>query len=120
VVSLSGAFLRVCVADARWTQVLRRMQGQILSRLRRATGGLAPDRLAFFLGPPAVATPAAGESADAPASRAPAPPEAERPSPAIEAAAEAIADPVVRQAFTESAARYLRRTRLPGAGADGL
>src|SRR5262245_29617255 len=54
VVVLDGRVLRIRVPDVRWQKVLHRMQRQILERLWRAAGELAPKSLGFQLG--AVAT----------------------------------------------------------------
>lgn len=101
VVALDGGLLRVRVPDAGWRRQLVRMRSEILSRLRRIAGGLAPHALGFVEGP--VATPPEPPPA-APAPRA-------APPPAVVAAAETIPDPEIRERFLAAAARYLDRFR---------
>lgn len=103
VLALEGRTLRVRVPDAGWTRVLHRMRGQIMARLAAVAGGAAPDRLGFQEEAP-------GARKAPPPLRATEPP-APVPLPPAEVAreAEAIADPELRRAFLESAARYLAR-----------
>jgi hypothetical protein len=101
VVGLEDGVLRVRVADARWKKALFRVHRDILVRLRRSAGPLAPGRLGFIEG--AVA-------------ERPAPAEAPEAKPATllpetMRAAENIADEETRRRFLESAALYLGRTR---------
>ena len=105
VLELEGRTLRVRVPDASWRKVLHRMRTHILARMAEVAGEAAPDRLGFqeeALGtvrplPPAAAPAAAGLPAEAPA--------------AVRREAETIADPDLRRAFVETAARYLARGR---------
>lgn len=105
VVALDGRMLRVRVPDVRWQKVLHRMQRQILERLWRAAGDLAPKALGFHLGavsaaqPPEPPTPAP----------APAPPVPD----SIRQAAQTIADPELREQFEKAAARYLQIQKVP-------
>ncbi|HET7292061.1 MAG TPA: DciA family protein [Vicinamibacteria bacterium] len=102
VLGLERDTLRVRVPDARWRRALFRMQRDIIVRLRRSAGALAPARLGFVEGP-VVQSP---EPAASPA------PAAAAPSPALVASAEAIADPELRARFLASAAGYLGRATL--------
>jgi hypothetical protein len=98
-VALDRGTLRVRVPDGRWRKVLHRMQPEILGRLRRIAGSVAPHRLGFVEGD--VAEKALPESAPV-ARPVPLPPE-------LAARIEAIPDPEIRARFAESAARYLGR-----------
>ena len=110
VLALEGRTLRVRVPDAGWRKVLHRMRGDILAGLARIAGDAAPDRLGFQeevrsgrQGPPPERI-----AAEIPSSVPP-------PLPSeIAREAEAIADPALRRAFTEAAARYLARASRPG------
>lgn len=102
IVGLENDVLRVRVADARWRKALFRVYRDIIVRLRRAAGSLAPARLGFMEGAVTVVP-------EPPAAPAP-PPPAPLPE-AVEAAAAAIGDAEIRQGFRETAARYLQRTR---------
>jgi hypothetical protein len=105
VLALEGRTLRVRVPDAGWRKVLHRMRTDILARMAAVAGEAAPDRLGF--------------QEEAPGAR-PAPPRAVPPPapepaaiapPAVAQGAQAIADPDLRRAFMETAARYLARGR---------
>ena len=103
VLAVEGTTLRVRVPDASWRKGLLKMRGQLLGRLRRVAGELAPGRLAFSEGPLA---------------RPPEPPAVTlrpqpsgAPPPAVVVAAERIADADVRALFLECAGRYLTRSR---------
>jgi Dna[CI] antecedent, DciA len=103
VLALEGVTLRLRVPDAGWRKVLHRMQPDILSRLRRVAGDLAPSRLGFQEGavaPPPVPRPAEPE---------PVPVETMRLPESVAAGAAAIADPELRAGFEATAARYLAR-----------
>jgi hypothetical protein len=103
VLGLDGRTLKIRVPDAGWRRVLHRMRRDILSRLHRSVGGLAPATLGFQEAPfDTPADPAAAVSA-------PREPMAPLPE-SVREAAERIADPELRAQFTESAARYLGRT----------
>jgi len=109
VVALDGALLRVRVPDAGWQRQLLRMRGEILARLRRIAGDLAPHALGFVEGP--VSAP-------------PEPPPPALPAPAflapeLVAAAESIPDPEVRARFLATAGRYLGRFRADEPAEDG-
>jgi hypothetical protein len=110
VLALEGRTLRVRVPDASWRKVLHRLRGPILGKLAAVAGDAAPDRLGFQeetfamragvnparrLRPPDP--PRAGAELAAP--------------PAVAREAEAIADPELRRAFLDVAARYLARQR---------
>lgn len=106
VLALEGRTLRVRVPDAGWRKVLHRMRGDILSRMAAVAGEAAPDRLGFQEGmrteEPLPATPRARAAAAGPV-------------PAdVAREAEAIADPELRRAFVETAARYLARAARSG------
>jgi hypothetical protein len=103
VLALEGRTLRVRVPDASWRKVLHRMQPQIVARLRDIAGDLGPSRLGFSEGQ--LAAPAE-EPRAAMTGRAPAPVAA-----AVAAAAEAITDAELREAFMTAAVRYLSRSR---------
>ena len=96
--------------DASWRKVLHRMRGEILGRLADVAGAAAPDRLGFqeeaWAG--RAGSEARRDAAPEPARRdaSPSPPPA-----ALAREAEAIADPEMRSAFLEAAARYLARGR---------
>jgi hypothetical protein len=102
--ALVGRTLHVRVPDAAWRKTLHRMRREVLARLQQIAGELAPTTLGFVEGTVATApeTP-----------RRPLPP-ALPPSPALQAAADRIADPEMRARFLETAARYLSRTASPG------
>ncbi len=104
VAALVTDVLHVRVTDARWRQALFRMRREILFKLRRATGDLAPRRLGFLEGAPRAGAPLTSPGAQS------SPERARRPLPAsVEAAARAIDDPVLRERFEQVAARYLER-----------
>jgi hypothetical protein len=107
VLALEGRTLRVRVPDASWRKVLHRMRGQILGRLADVAGAAAPDRLGFQEETLAARALSASSFAPAPSRRdaMPSPPEA------LVREAEAIADPELRRAFLDAAARYLARGR---------
>jgi len=98
VVALERDTLRVRVPDARWRKALHRMQPQILQRLWRIAGELAPRRLGYVEAPPAAVS-VPGEERAARSAETACPP-------AIAEAAAAIADPELRARFVASAARY--------------
>jgi hypothetical protein len=100
VVALDRGILRVRVPDAGWRRGLARMRGDILSRLGRIAGGLAPRSLAFVEGPVPERVP----EREAPRERAPA-----APSRVVVEAAAAIPDPDLRARFLKVAEDYLRR-----------
>jgi hypothetical protein len=100
-VGIEGATLRVRVPDARWRQVLHRMQPQILQALRRTAGSLAPRRMGFLEGGPAA--PESAPAADPVVA-------AELPG-LVAAGAQVIGDPDIRALFESTAARYLSRSR---------
>jgi predicted nucleic acid-binding Zn ribbon protein len=102
VLALDGRVLRVRVPDAAWRKVLHRMRREILSRLHRSVGSLAPAALGFHEG--AIAAPAA-PSAQPAASEAP---PFDTPD-AVRRAASAIDDAELRERFVASAALYLQR-----------
>ena len=101
VLALEGPTLRVMVPSGGWKKVLHRLAPQILSRLRKTMGELAPKRLGLTEG-----LPAAPESTAAPPaalSHRPAPPAS------VAEAAEQIDDPEIRRMFLEAAGAYLER-----------
>jgi hypothetical protein len=101
VLAVEGKTLRVRVPDAQWQKVLHRMRRDILYRLSRTTGGLAPSSIGFSMGPVNAATP--------PPPRPLAPPPAEIAVPdSIQQAASVIEDADIRRRFAQAAARYLR------------
>lgn len=110
--SLEGRTLRVRVPDAGWRRVLHRMQPEIVGRLRRLAGDLAPDRLGFSEG-------ALGVDSESDTIRPQAIAASARPAPDVPAAvpasvaaeAEAIDDSEIRARFLSAAARYLSRRR---------
>jgi hypothetical protein len=103
VLALEGRTLRLRVPDAGWRKVLHRMRGDILARMAAVAGEAAPDRLGFQEEP-------LGSRPPQPMPAAPPVPEpAAAPPPAVVQGAEAIADPELRRAFMETAARYLAR-----------
>lgn len=112
VVSIDGGMLRVRVPDMSWQRNLWRMRADILARLRRLAGGLAPRAIGFVQGE--IASPT-GSPAPAPA------PEAAReaaPLPrALVEAARAIEDEALRAAFLAVAERYLGRFPPASTGA---
>ena len=98
VLGLEGDTLRVRVQGPTWQRALHRLQRDLLIRLRRVTGRLAPRRLGYLQGavadvrpPEPVATP------DPPV------PEA------VAEAARVIPDPEIRGRFERSAAAYVAR-----------
>jgi len=103
VITLDGDALRIRVPDATWRKGLLRMRRDILLRLHRVAGSLAPRQLGFVEG-----------GGDGPPGRAevrallPAAPAA-TPSRALLAEAERILEPELRARFLETAARYLER-----------
>jgi hypothetical protein len=105
VLALEGRTLRVRVPDASWRKVLHRMRAHILARMAAVAGEAAPDRLGFQ-------EEALGTVHRLPPAAAPLPPAlpAEPPA-AVAREAQAIADPDLRRAFMETAARYLARAR---------
>jgi hypothetical protein len=99
VVGLENGTLRVRVPDRRWRKELHRMQPDLLRRLARLAGPLAPVRLGFVDGGmPDVPEPAAAEEAPSPALAG-----------EVAASAETIGDEEIRARFLESATRYLGR-----------
>jgi hypothetical protein len=125
VLALEGSALRIRVPDLRWRKVLHRMQPEILERLRRVAGELAPRRLGFSecpawrpepdpepfdgmrssaLSPPPMwgGERGGGSMNEAPAAALP---------DGVASAARAIEDPEIRSRFERSAARYLTRFR---------
>ena len=102
VLALEGRTLRVRVPDTRWKKTLHRMSGQILPRLRKITGSLAPSRLGFTTGPVAPMP-------DLPPRPSPEHPPAAEPPAAVVAEAQAIQDPELRRRFLRTAAAYLGR-----------
>ena len=102
VVALEGNALRIRVPDAGWRKGLLRMRHEILGRLRRIAGGLAPRALGFVEARPAPIPVPAEPSAPVPSQPPPS-------APALVAEAARIADPELRNRFLESAARYLGR-----------
>jgi hypothetical protein len=102
VIALEGNTLRIGVPDAGWRRGLLKMQRDILGRLHRVAGDLAPRRLGFKDG----CAPRPADPGPIPAV-APAP----RVPPAVAAAAEGIEDPEIRARFLETAARYLAHGR---------
>jgi len=101
VISFDRRMLNVRVADVRWQKVLHRLEADIVARLAAVAGDLAPARLGFTQGPVADG---AGDPATPPRTR----PEAPAPK-AVEAAAEAIADPELKAAFLRAARLYLEK-----------
>lgn len=101
IVGLENEVLRVRVADARWRKALFRVYRDIIVRLRRSAGSLAPAKLGFMEGP----------VAEAPEPPAPPPPQPPRLPPSVAAAATAIDDVEIRQRFLEAAARYIGRSQ---------
>jgi hypothetical protein len=100
VITLDRGVLRVRVPDMVWRRGLVRMRGDILVRLRRITGGVAPRALGFVEGPVPV-TLARPELLKLPSPVAP--PEG------VRRAAEAIPDPDLRARFLAAAGSYLGR-----------
>jgi len=102
VIAMEGRTLRVRVPDAGWRKALHRMRRDILARLRQVAGRLAPSALGFHEGsvpePPSPTMPR--WDADLGDSLPPA---------SVREAAQAIADPDLRERFQATAARYLRR-----------
>jgi hypothetical protein len=98
VVALERETLRIRVPDARWRKALHRMQPEILQKLRRIAGELAPRRLGYVEAPPSMPVVAGVER--------PAPPGQAGCPPAVAEAAAAIADPELRARFVAAAAQY--------------
>jgi hypothetical protein len=109
VLALEGSALRIRVPDLRWRKVLHRMQPEILERLRRVAGDLAPRRLGFSECPAWRPEPDPEPSDRMRSSELP-PPPAALPD-GVVSAARAIEDPEIRSRFERSAARYLTRFR---------
>src|SRR5258706_6652161 len=107
VITLDGDALRIRVPDATWRKGLLRMSRDILVRLHRVAGSLAPRQLGFVEGG-ASGGPGPAE-VEAPFRAAPAAP----PSRALLAEAERILEPELRARFLETAARYLARFKPP-------
>jgi hypothetical protein len=107
VLALEGVTLRIRVADERWKQVLHNMRRTILDRMAERAGPLAPRALAFTLG---LTVQVSEASEAAPADPLPPP----KPPASVVASAEAIAEPALRKAFLETAARYLDRFGAKG------
>jgi hypothetical protein len=105
VVSIDGGMLRVRVPDMSWQRNLWRMRSDILARLRRVAGGLAPRAIGFVQGE--IAAPAATPPAPAPVPAVPREPTP--PSTALVEASRAIEDEALRAAFLAVARRYLGR-----------
>jgi Dna[CI] antecedent DciA-like protein len=103
VITLDGDALRIRVPDATWRKGLLRMRRDILVRLYRVAGSLAPRQLGFVEG--GGSGPHGLAEAEAPLPAAPAAP----PSRALLAEAERIVEPELRARFLETAARYLDR-----------
>jgi len=101
VVAFDRGLLRIRVPDAGWRRQLVRMRSEILTRIRRIAGGVAPHALGFVEGPVAALAPSDAPPVT-PASPATAPPD-------VAAAAESITDPALRARFLAAAGRYLRR-----------
>ena len=93
--------LRIGVPDARWRTALHKLQPTILRGLRERAGELAPKRLGFVEG----VTPSKAPERRRTAVQVPAEPVSV--SAALAGEAQAIADPEIRNAFLETAARYL-------------
>jgi Dna[CI] antecedent DciA-like protein len=104
VLGLEGRTLRVRVPDAGWRKVLHRMRAQILGRLAEVAGDAAPDRLGFQEEPLGTRTVLALRPTPPP------PPPLAAAPPSVVLGAAAIADPELRRAFVEVAARYLARS----------
>jgi hypothetical protein len=102
VIGLQAGMLRIRVPDATWRRALFRMRRQILERLREVAGSVAPRRLGIDEGFVQPRPPAGPRTRVVRAD----PPPAE-----VVAAADAIADPDLRAAFLETAARYLTRAK---------
>jgi hypothetical protein len=111
VLALDRGVLRVRVPDMVWRRGLVRMRGDILVRLRRIAGGLAPRSLGFVEGPVPI-TVARVEARERPGPVTP--PEA------VRAAAEAIPDPDLRARFLAAAGRYLGRFSAVSPGTQPL
>jgi len=108
--SMEGGTLRVRVPDAGWRRVLHRMQPEIVGRLRRLAGDLAPARRGFSEGALAVDSgPDTGQPQGMGSSRAPAADVPAAVPTSVAAGAEAIDDPEIRARFLSAAARYLSR-----------
>jgi len=96
--------LRIGVPDARWRMALHKLQPTILRGLRERAGTLAPRRLGFVEGVTPSLAPEPRRS------RVEIPAEPPSLSAALAREAQAIADPEIRTAFLETAARYLARS----------
>lgn len=108
--SMEGGTLRVRVPDAGWRRVLHRMQPEIVGRLRRLAGDLAPARLGFSEGALGVdSEPDTGQPQRMAASPAPEPDVPATVPASVAAGAEVIDDPEIRARFLSAAARYLSR-----------
>jgi hypothetical protein len=106
VLALEGRTLRVRVPDSHWRKVLHRMQREILTRMRRLAGDMAPARLGFQEGAVSASLPAAPVAA-------PTAPRASLPD-SVAAEAAAIDDVEIRERFEQSAARYLAMIKPGG------
>jgi hypothetical protein len=110
--SLTGDFLRIRVADPRWRKVLPRMRREMIDKMWSAVGKLAPRQIGFL-----EASTTRPNSGDADLSEALRPTRAASSARApvapqgVVAAAESIADPLLRDEFVRAAARYLTSTR---------
>jgi hypothetical protein len=102
VVKVENGTLVVEVPDASWRRELHRLQGSLLGRLRGPLGGAAPRRLGFIEARGGVSRLPAR-----PAHPAESQPQPNPPSAAILEAARSIPDPALREAFVQTAARYL-------------
>jgi hypothetical protein len=102
VLALDGRTLRVRVPDKRWMSVLHRMRRDILDRLRRTAGSLAPTGLGFHEGAPTTEPERTAPVTHPDAEEAPAPA-------ALREAAAVIEDDELRERFMATAARYLQR-----------
>ncbi len=98
VLGLEGDTLRVRVAGPGWQRALHRLQRDLLIRLRRTTGRLAPRRIGYLQGAVADSRPPQPDANPDP----PLPP-------AVAEAARAIPDPELRGRFERSAAAYVAR-----------
>ena len=107
VASLTGELLRIRTDDTRWARVLHKMRRDILNRLWGAIGRLAPKQLGLLEGP----LPTEPDSPPTSRPRAATPVEPLPPSPVLSAAASAIPDAELRDAFLAAAGRYLGRTQ---------
>jgi hypothetical protein len=101
IVALEREVLRIRVPDGVWRRSLWRMRGDLLARLRKLAGPVAPRALSIAEG--AVTPPS--PSPERPASPTPV---ATLPADVARAAA-AIPDDEIRRRFQDAAARYLGR-----------